>query len=133
MSLKVNSGNLNSQRLFEIAVVRTLNQLQPDLLPQNKLFEHFYYNFTEQQLLSRRLKVFDVSKEDVIKVAEKYIYKAMLEDKSSKVIFGPKSANLEGLVSRGWRVEKYFTDISLNSGSQGLHLGESVEKIKKYH
>ena len=51
-----------------------------------------------------------MTREDVIKCAEEYLYRAMMEDKSAKVIFGSDKNNLEGLVERGWKINK-FSDV----------------------
>lgn len=38
------------------------------------------------------------------------MYEPLLQDKSAKVIFGSDQNNMEGLIERGWKINK-FTDV----------------------
>lgn len=107
--------------------------LQPGFLPQDKLRGQFYYDFTEQQLADRRRQCFAVSQEDVMRVVEKYIHEPIISDKSSKVIFGLRDNKLEGFVSRGWKIEKFFAEISLNMDRYNAGMEVWSEKVKEFH
>lgn len=54
----------------------------------------------------------------------------MSEDKSIRIIFGGKSANLEGLVSRGWSVHKYFEDILIDQDIYEIDTTQADKKVE---
>ncbi len=126
-------STLTSQADFDSAKSTELRLLQPPSLPQDKLSDEFYYNLTEQQLADRRKQCFAVSEEDIMRTVEKYIHEPIISDKSSKVIFGLKENKLEGFVSRGWKIEKYFAEISLNMDRYNSGMDVWSEKVKEYH
>ncbi len=132
MSAKILSF-LKRARDFESAKVSVLRQLKPSSQSHKIFAETFYKEFSESQLLERRKACFAVTQEEVAKVVDLFINQAIISDKSSKVIFGAKSNNLEGFVSRGWRIEKYFQDISLDIDRFNVSMDIWAEKIKQHH
>lgn len=49
----------------------------------------------------------------------------MAEDESNKLIIGQQDVNLEGLLKRGWKIERPIEDISVQH--------QSYEQIKDEH
>lgn len=47
----------------------------------------------------------DLTREDLVAVAEKYLIKAIEEGKTSRVVFGSQSADFANLETQGWRVQ----------------------------
>ena len=51
-----------------------------------------------------RLRALDVTREDVVAVAEKYLMKAIENGHTSRVVFGSQSAPLKELDEKGWSI-----------------------------
>ncbi len=53
----------------------------------------------------------------MVDVANKYLLDRIKEGKSSQVIFGSQTNDLEGLLSRGWKIERAVEGLSIQEES----------------
>lgn len=51
-----------------------------------------------------RLRALEVSKEDLVFTAQRYLMQAIEEDKTSRVVFGSQNADFTTLETEGWNV-----------------------------
>lgn len=84
----------------------------------------------EEDLLILRQKIKSVSFEEVKNIIKKCLLEKIAEDKTSKFIFGLKNNNLEGFVSRGWKVENLLEDFQLFDDAFIIE-EQTLEKIKR--
>ena len=54
--------------------------------------------------MNLRLRALDVSKDDLIYVAEKYMMANIEENKTSRVVFGSQNAQFTALENDGWNI-----------------------------
>ena len=85
--------------------------------PENKGLRQFYHGLTDDKLNLFRRRCLDVTGEEVLDVCKRYLMDRLEKDETSKVIFGSKDNNLEGIVSRGWKVDKFANDLSFNESN----------------
>ena len=74
--------------------------------------EFFYFNLDDHILEDFRLSCLKVTKNDVIEVCERYLFDSIVDDFSSKIIFGSNDNNLEALVARGWAIHQFSNILS---------------------
>ena len=77
----------------------------------------FLHGLTDEQVQERRGKLLEVTKSDLEDVARKYLKGPLDANHSSKVVFGPETADLKVLEKEGWKIEKF---------SEGLKLREKL-------
>jgi len=72
--------------------------------PSIKGLYAFSRGYTDDQRLKLRLRALDVTREDLVSVAEKYLAKAMEEGHTSRVVFGSQNSDFGELEGKGWVV-----------------------------
>lgn len=69
---------------------------------------HFLSGITDEILQTKRDQLLETSREDLVSAAEKWLLKPQQEGKTSKVIFGAQSEEVEAnLISHGWIYEDF--------------------------
>lgn len=51
-----------------------------------------------------RVRALELTREDIVGVAEKYLMKAIEDGKTSRVVFGSQNAPLTDLEQKGWNI-----------------------------
>jgi len=64
-----------------------------------------------------RRKLLAVTKDDLVDVATRYLMEPLKEGKTSQVIFGAQSNDLESFVKRGWKIETPVEGLSVREES----------------
>lgn len=95
----------------KLSIIEEQDQIQ---LSEEQGLPQFLYQLTEEKKKKLKENILSVSSKDVLRVLDDYIYKNILEDKSSKVILGNSENNMEGLVERGWKVVAFADGLSLD-------------------
>lgn len=90
--------------MIEGAKMKLFSKLDSVIKPENIGTADFYYGLTDKSFENYRLKCLEVNKNDIIRVAEKYLLNPLLENKSSKVIFGSNDNDLNDLKEKNWNV-----------------------------
>jgi Zn-dependent M16 (insulinase) family peptidase len=85
--------------------------------PQNKGLRKWVYGITDDMRDEYRKRLLDVSKQDLVDVAEKYLYTSVKKGETSQVIFGSQNNDLETLMQRGWKIERPVEELSVQEGS----------------
>ena len=60
--------------------------------------------YTDENKMKLRLRALEVTKDDLVYIAQKYMMNAIEQDKTSRVVFGSQSGNVTGLEQDGWSV-----------------------------
>ena len=118
------------RHLLESSKIKTLEVLKPPKEIRQKLKNEFVFGEKEEDLLIFRQKLKSVSFEEVKNIINKFLVGKIAEDKTSKFIFGLKNNNLEGFVSRGWKVENLLEDFQLFDDAFIIE-EQTFEKIKR--
>lgn len=74
---------------------------------------YFYYGVTDEMALDRRGRLLAVTREALISAAQEHLAPQLRSGRSSKVIFGTSSSDLEKLKSDGWKIERFSEGLSL--------------------
>lgn len=85
--------------------------------PERKGLNIFMYNLRPELVNEFRRQCIETTADDIVEVCRKYLKEPMEKDMSSKVIFGSKDNNLEGMVSRGWKVDKFANELSYDESN----------------
>ena len=86
---------------------------------------HFLSGITDEILQTKRGQMLETTKADLVNVAEQYLIAPQAESKTSKVIFGAKSDEVDtNLIENGWIYED-FNAPSLKRGK--YEGGEEME------
>ena len=72
--------------------------------PSLKGLVQFTRDYTDEQKMSLRLKALDVTRDDLVFVAQKYLMGAIEKNQTSRVVFGSQSADFKSLEGAGWSV-----------------------------
>lgn len=72
-----------------------------------------------------RLRALEVTKDDLVHVAQKYMMNAIEEDKTSRVVFGSQNAEFGALEKEGWNI---FNPIDFLSYKYFDQWNEGAEK-----
>ena len=64
----------------------------------------FTRGYEDADRLKLRLRALEITKQDVIHIAEKYMMKAIEEETTSRVVFGSQNAKFDSLESEGWNI-----------------------------
>ena len=64
----------------------------------------FTRGYSDEHKMQLRLRALEVSKDDLVYVAEKYLMGAIERDSTSRVVFGSQQTNFEPLESDGWNI-----------------------------
>ena len=97
-------ANFSEKDMTE-AKLLTFQKLDRIQEPSLKGMLAFSRGYTDEHRMKLRLRALEVSKQDITRVAEKYMVKAIEEGKTSRVVFGSQHANLEDLqTKKGWTV-----------------------------
>lgn len=86
------------------AKMLTFQRLDKVLEPSLKGLLAFSRGYTDEHRMKLRLRALDVTREDVVAVAEKYIMKAIENGHTSRVVFGSQQAPFSELEAKGWKV-----------------------------
>lgn len=90
----------------------------------------FFYGEKEEEIPKIRREIKQITSAEIQNVVHKFILEKIKIDNSSKIIFGLKDNNLEGLVSRGWRIENLFEGFHF-ADDFFIQSAENLQKIKK--
>lgn len=63
-----------------------------------------------------------------MEVASKYVLERMAKSETNQIIIGSKENKLETLISRGWKIERFINQLSLNEESYQQNY-ENEERI----
>ena len=108
-----NMSLIISQRI-ENAKVKIRTQLDIPVRSNLVLRDEFVFSENEESLFGMIQSLKTVDAQSLKSVVQKVFMKQLEEDKSSKLIFGTKEINLEGVVSRGWLVENLLEGFKVN-------------------
>lgn len=64
----------------------------------------FTRGYTDEEKMVLRLKALEVSKEDLVFVANKYLMNAIEKNETSRVVFGSQTADFGSLEKEGWSI-----------------------------
>jgi Zn-dependent M16 (insulinase) family peptidase len=64
----------------------------------------FTRGYSDEQKMRLRLKTLQVTKEDLVFVAEKYLMSAIERNETSRVVFGSQNADFTQLRASGWNI-----------------------------
>lgn len=109
----VSSGTFNQDDI-DSAKLTLFSKLDEITLNKDKLVNWFLTGFSETDDEIFRQQCLDVTQEQVKLVCEQYFLSAIQNNQTSKSIFGSSNNNLEGFVSRGWKIENFVKDLSLD-------------------
>ena len=100
---EVASGQFNDAQISE-AKLLTFQRLDSVVNPSMKGLGQFTRGYTDEHKMQLRLKALEVSKDDLVRVASKYLVDAIENQRTSRVVFGSQSADFGDLESNGWTV-----------------------------
>ena len=107
-------GKFKDSELDE-AKLSLFAKLDTPLPSQTKGMSKWYSKIDFEDWQNYRKQLLDVSRDDLKDVIEKHLINSLKKDQTSKVIFGTiKKDELEGQVERGWNVERFVEQLSLN-------------------
>lgn len=72
--------------------------------PSLKGLVQFTRGYTDEHKMQMRLRALEVTKDDLIYVAQKYMMSSIENDTTSRVVFGSQQTKFEGLESEGWSI-----------------------------
>ena len=64
----------------------------------------FTRGYSDEHKMQLRLRALEVSKDDLVYVAQKYLMGAIESDSTSRVVFGSQQTNFEPLEKDGWSI-----------------------------
>ena len=111
------SSKLISNEDVDGAKLLLFSKLDEVKRPERKGLNLFMYNIREADLNEFRRSCLETTAEDIAEVCQKYLKDPIEKDQTSKVIFGSKDNNLEGMVSRGWKIDKFANELSYNESN----------------
>ena len=80
-------------------------KLDKVLDPSLKGLVQFTRGYTDEQKMELRLRALEVSQDDLVYVAEKYLMSQIEENKTSRVVFGSQNnGEFSKLESDGWNI-----------------------------
>jgi Zn-dependent M16 (insulinase) family peptidase len=74
------------------------------LEPSLKGLITFSRGYTDEHRMKLRLRAMDVTKEDLVHVAEKYLMSSIEQGKTSRVVFGSQNATFSELEKNNWSI-----------------------------
>ena len=95
---KFNETMLNESKLL------AFQKLDAGRDPSLKGLVQFTRGYTDEQKLKLRLRALEVTQEDLIYVAEKYMMGAIEKNATSRVVFGSQNAEFTALENDGWNI-----------------------------
>lgn len=72
--------------------------------PSLKGLAQFTRGYTDEQKMNMRIRALEVTKDDLVYVAQKYMMANIEEAKTSRVVFGSQAADFAPLESDGWNI-----------------------------
>lgn len=99
-----------SEEDIEGAKLKLFQSVDAIQIREDQGLMQFYLGITQEQFQEYRRKCLAVQKEEIVQAINTYLASALERDQTTKVIFGSDENNLEGLVSRGWKISK-FSDV----------------------
>jgi Zn-dependent M16 (insulinase) family peptidase len=82
----------------------TFQKLDKVLEPSLKGLLSFSRGYTDEHRMKLRLRALDITREDLVAVADRYLMKAIENGHTSRVVFGSQQAPFEDLQQQGWSV-----------------------------
>ena len=64
----------------------------------------FTRGYEDNDRLKLRLRALEVTRKDLMRVAEKYMMTAVEEEATSRVVFGSQNAKFDALEKEGWNI-----------------------------
>ncbi|KRW98994.1 Metalloenzyme, LuxS/M16 peptidase-like protein [Pseudocohnilembus persalinus] len=117
MAIQYVTNNDFSDSELEEAKVSIFTKLDTEVLPENKGEHLFVYELTDKMKKAYREAILGTTREQLVEATKKYLLDKLSEDQSSKIIIGQQDVNLEGLLKRGWRIERPLDDLSVQQDS----------------
>jgi hypothetical protein len=65
---------------------------------------HFTRGYDDQSKLKLRLRALEVTKDELVHLAEKYMMSQIEANRTSRVVFGSQNANFVPLEQEGWNI-----------------------------
>lgn len=87
------------------------------------------YGLTDEQVQARRGLILETTKSQLMDMALKYVIEAKVQNKSSQVVFGSDSYDLNSLAEKGWKIEKFSDGLKLR---QKLYEEDPNESESEY-
>lgn len=94
-------GKFTERELMESKLL-AFQKLDKVVEPSLRGLAQFTRGYTDEQKMRLRLKALEVSKEDLVFVAEKYLMGAIEKNQTSRVVFGSQGADFKTLEESGW-------------------------------
>ena len=118
-------GRFSEQELAE-AKLSAFQKLDRVLAPQVKGLLHFTRGVEDAERLALRARALDVTREDVMRIAERYMMTNMEEQTTSRVVFGSQQAKFDALEREGWQI---FNPIDFLSYQYFDQWGEQPKQV----
>eukprot|EP00331_Platyophrya_macrostoma_P017885 CAMPEP_0176471264 /NCGR_PEP_ID=MMETSP0127-20121128/41032_1 /TAXON_ID=938130 /ORGANISM="Platyophrya macrostoma, Strain WH" /LENGTH=556 /DNA_ID=CAMNT_0017865885 /DNA_START=137 /DNA_END=1807 /DNA_ORIENTATION=- len=99
--------------------------------PQHKGMFELLGGVTTEMRQQYRTRLLEVKHQDLVDVAQKYLLESIKKGETSQVIFGSQNNNLEGLMSRGWKIEQPVEGLSVQEGSYEQNKKPEPEDVQK--
>lgn len=96
--------DISDQELTE-AKLSVFQELDAPVSPDARGILHFSQGFTYDDLQNTRLRIKEISREDVLRVAEKYLKEGNVA-KVGRALIGPSDESLKGRSSENWEVSE---------------------------
>ena len=109
----ITEGSFHEGHL-DTAKLSAFKSIDKPTLSHNLGLDIFQYGITQELSQTRRERLLEVSKDDIIDVANRYLLSAMEKDETHKVILGQNTDKLEMFVKNGWKIERFVAGLSLN-------------------
>jgi len=106
-------GKMSEQDMKE-AKLKVFSNVDQVESPLDKGLRFFIKGISDNMRKEYREGLLSVTKDDVIEVAQKYLYGSIKDGKTSQVIFGTQDNDLEKFLSRGWKIERPVEGLSVS-------------------
>ena len=103
-----------TQQDLDSAKLTLFSKLDKEQLKKSKLLSWFLRDYSEDTSERFREDCLAVTGEQVKQVCEEFFLESLAKDESSRVVFGSPSNNLEGFLAKGWLIENFVDDLSLD-------------------
>ena len=106
-------------------------RMDKPVAPHRKGFGRWLSKIDYEDWQTYRKQLLAVTRDDIIEVSEKYMLDALKKDQTSKVVFGTMKGDLESLMERGWKVERFVENLSMNADNyseEGKDSGDAEDE-----
>jgi presequence protease len=96
-------GNFSDRELAE-AKLLAFQKLDKVVEPSLRGLVQFTRGYEQESKMRLRLKALEISRDDLVFVAQKYLMNSIEHNKTSRVVFGSQSADFKTLEDGGWNI-----------------------------